>query len=84
MTVRQILLSSVRNPMGNSICSKPSAVLPSRWKVYPLLTVAMSTPVSAADLNEILKSTPELDGKLNNTFTQSVVYTIVNTAVAYT
>ncbi|MBR4960115.1 MAG: hypothetical protein IKY52_04385 [Clostridia bacterium] len=48
-----------------------------------LLALAMIAPASAAGANEILKGTPELDGKLDDIYTQSVVYTIKEDVVNY-
>ncbi len=48
-----------------------------------LLTAAMIAPVSAAGENEILKGTPELDGVLDDIYTQSAVYTIEEDVVKY-
>jgi len=48
-----------------------------------LLAVAMIAPASAAGANEILKGTPELDGQLDDIYTQSAVYTIEADSVNY-
>ena len=43
----------------------------------------MIAPASAAGANEILKGTPELDGQLDDIYTQSAVYTIEADSVNY-
>ena len=48
-----------------------------------LLAAAMIVPASAAGANEILKGTPELDGVLDDIYTQSAVYTITEDKVNY-
>lgn len=48
-----------------------------------LLAVAMIAPAAAADANEILKGTPELDGALDDIYLQSAVYTIEEDIVNY-
>ena len=48
-----------------------------------LLSAAMIVSVSAAGTNEILKGTPELDGALDDIYTQSAVYTIEEDVVHY-
>ena len=48
-----------------------------------LLSAAMIVSVSAAGANEILKGTPELDGALDDIYTQSAVYTIKEDVVHY-
>lgn len=48
-----------------------------------LLAACMIAPASAAGANEILKGTPELDGVLDDIYTQSAVYTIETDNVNY-